>query len=373
MKKRLNNIIKTLQKKKITNIKKINEGRFSDVFLATKDNQQIAIKVQKKETQEVEESESASPEITNLEIFNDEIKLLSDLKEPGHQNVVKYLEHFTIKVPDETMCIVLNPMQIDLCKTIEEFYEYGMPIDTVKKITKQLLSGIDYIHSKNIIHTDLKPENILVRKGEEKNDVLIQVGDLGNGCWFDKHFTNNIGTTEYRSPESLLNMDYNEKIDVWAVACIVFEVLTGDYLFDPHSYFDSDSDEESESPEGSDDEESDDDYESDEESDDEDDEISEIIDHIQLYLFHQTLGKIPKYISRQGKYFRDFYNPAGNLKKCPIEIEKNKESISDILRYDYNFNEKDAKEIEEFLLPMLEYDQEKRISAEDALKAPWLN
>lgn len=56
---------------------------------------------------------------------------------------------------------------------------------------------------------------------------------MGNACWTHKHFTNNIQTREYRSPEAILGLEYSTSTDIWSVACIVFELLTNDYLFKP--------------------------------------------------------------------------------------------------------------------------------------------
>lgn len=59
--------------------------------------------------------------------------------------------------------------------------------------------------------------------------------DFGNGCWVDKHFTEDIQTTQYRAPEVIIRSRYGPAVDVWSVACILFELLTGDQLFHPRS------------------------------------------------------------------------------------------------------------------------------------------
>lgn len=57
--------------------------------------------------------------------------------------------------------------------------------------------------------------------------------DFGNACWTHKHFTDNIQTREYRAPEAILGIEYDASTDIWSTACIVFELLTNDYLFRP--------------------------------------------------------------------------------------------------------------------------------------------
>ena len=74
-------------------------------------------------------------------------------------------------------------------------------------------------------------------------DLRCKIVDLGNACWIHKHFTNDIQTRQYRCPEVLLGAKYSTSADMWSFACIVFELATGDFLFDPHSGDDFDRDE----------------------------------------------------------------------------------------------------------------------------------
>jgi len=62
---------------------------------------------------------------------------------------------------------------------------------------------------------------------------IAKICDLGNACWTDKHFTDDITTRQYRAPESILQVGYDTKVDIWSHACMIFELITGDYLFDP--------------------------------------------------------------------------------------------------------------------------------------------
>ena len=61
----------------------------------------------------------------------------------------------------------------------------------------------------------------------------VKIVDLGNACWTYKHFTDDIQTRQYRAPEVLLGANYDTSVDIWSLACIVFELVTGDLLFDP--------------------------------------------------------------------------------------------------------------------------------------------
>lgn len=66
-------------------------------------------------------------------------------------------------------------------------------------------------------------------------DINVKVADLGNACWIDRHFTEDIQTRQYRSLEVLIGAGYGTSSDIWSVACMAFELATGDYLFEPHS------------------------------------------------------------------------------------------------------------------------------------------
>ena len=56
---------------------------------------------------------------------------------------------------------------------------------------------------------------------------------MGNACYLDNHYSDIIQTREYRSPEVILGGEYDESADIWSLACMIFELITGDYLFDP--------------------------------------------------------------------------------------------------------------------------------------------
>jgi serine/threonine-protein kinase SRPK3 len=63
--------------------------------------------------------------------------------------------------------------------------------------------------------------------------LKVKIADLGNACWKHHHFSTLIQTRQYRSPEVILGQTYNESADIWSLACMMYEVLTGDLLFQP--------------------------------------------------------------------------------------------------------------------------------------------
>ena len=166
----------------------------------------------------------------------------------------------------------------------------------------------------------------------DKN-IRIKIVDFGNGCWVHKHFTDNIQTREYRSPEVLLGIPYKENTDIWSLACTVFEMLTSNFLFKPKKS----------------------------------EKYSKNDDHLALMMEH--LGKMPKNFALKGKYSREYLNKNGQL----LKIKDLKETtILDALMEEDQIPLEEAEKIEQFLLPMLQYDPDKRISAQEALKNEWL-
>ena len=63
--------------------------------------------------------------------------------------------------------------------------------------------------------------------------VRLKICDLGNGCWTYHQFSSQIQTRQYRSPEVLIGAKYNETADLWFLAAMLFEIITGDFLFEP--------------------------------------------------------------------------------------------------------------------------------------------
>lgn len=117
---------------------------------------------------------------------------------------------------------IFNKADYDLHDFI---YKYDYNINKAIFYMVQLLLGLEYIHSKKIIHRDIKATNILIFEKEN----LAKICDFG----FSTPFTNQgnrtpgLVTTIYRPPEITLgNPKYNYKIDIWSLGCIFFELVS---------------------------------------------------------------------------------------------------------------------------------------------------
>ena len=109
----------------------------------------------------------------------------------------------------------------------------GRPLkeDQVWKFFIQMVLGIADLHTKKILHRDIKAMNIFLTKDQE-----IRIGDLGVAKEMKQDFTHTIvGTPYYLSPEMCEEKPYNEKTDIWALGCILYELCTGDHPFDANN------------------------------------------------------------------------------------------------------------------------------------------
>lgn len=93
----------------------------------------------------------------------------------------------------------------------------------------QILRGLKYIHSANVIHRDLKPSNLLLNAN---CDLKICDFGLARLSAENEFMTEYVVTRWYRAPELLLNSsDYTAAIDVWSVGCIYMELMNRKPLF----------------------------------------------------------------------------------------------------------------------------------------------
>ena len=167
----------------------------------------------------------------------------------------------------------------------------------------------------------------------ESNIIKIKIGDMGNGCWIDYHFSSEIQTREYRCPEAIVGYKWGCAVDLWSVACLLFELLTGDVLFSPQAGKSYSK---------------------------EDDHMAQI---------EELLGEVPKKLKTKGKYSRALYRRNGNLRNIGGLRPWN---LFEVFTQKYGVEENLAQEMTDFLLPMLEIDPCLRADAGGMVNHPWL-
>lgn len=351
------------------------------------------------------------------------IKLIDDFEIEDKQKIIKKTikgkrgkyRHIYDDEVNIRYCAVFDKLGDNLYDVVKNTYKNGyithkkskssikismrnrrLPISIVKHITRQMLDGIVFLHSQGIIHTDLKLENLLVKTKIEKyadfniSDFDITIVDFGNACYQNNLRSDYVQTLEYRAPECILGYNYNSKIDIWSIGCIVFELLTGCPLFplssnprvhiknkydhddDILSSSDSDNKTSRKSPRnipskencgggGSG---------SDSGSDSEDDE-DDLITFIHLYKIQSMIGNLPIEKYKQLEKYKSFYNRYGELRHFHPQTILER-SLRDIMHHDYFYKKNDAKKIEEFLLNMIRWNESERKSAQELLNEPWL-
>ncbi|EAS02451.2 Serine/Threonine kinase domain protein (macronuclear) [Tetrahymena thermophila SB210] len=119
-------------------------------------------------------------------------------------------------------------------------YQSKIDHDLIKRILKEIITAVEYLHSEGICHRDLKPDNILI-----SNDLQnIKIIDFEISKRF-KYFRQNktgvlkvcemwtrTGTLDFQSPEMFESAGYTEAVDIWAIGVIAYYLLTGRLPFD---------------------------------------------------------------------------------------------------------------------------------------------
>ncbi|XP_064090290.1 cyclin-dependent kinase-like 4 isoform X2 [Macrobrachium nipponense] len=151
-----------------------------------------------------------------------EIRMLKQLKHPNLINLIEVFRrkrklHLVFEFCDHT---VLNEL---------EKHPKGCPPELTKRITFQLVTAVKFCHDSNCIHRDVKPENILLTK-----DGVVKLCDFGFARMLSpgENYTDYVATRWYRAPELLVgDTQYGPAVDVWAIGCVLAEMVKGEALW----------------------------------------------------------------------------------------------------------------------------------------------
>ncbi|KAH7729010.1 Protein CHK-1 a [Aphelenchoides avenae] len=143
----------------------------------------------------------------------------------NHENVLKYIS-MRVNDEDQFQLFLEYADGGELFDQIEP--DVGMPPSRACFYFKQLMDGLEYIHSKGIAHRDIKPENLLLTK----KDVL-KISDFGMATIFqhdgrERYLNTKCGTVPYAAPEIFTGRYRGSPIDVWSSGVVLVTLLTGE-------------------------------------------------------------------------------------------------------------------------------------------------
>lgn len=212
----------------------------------------------------------------------------------------------------------------------------GKNIDKIKKMKSE-----DKLKIRKIVHATICYQNEIELDNEDIptsnididliNDPSIIISDFGAACTEDESYDEDFGTRYYRAPEVVLQGETTEKVDIWAAACILYELIQGSFLFDPDK----------------------DKYKS--------------RDYYHLLEMSKVSGKFSKKFLKTTKNWKSFFDRDGYL----IDTE---------FREYYDWDElldkigecKEKEQVKDLLQSMISLIPKNRPSAHDVLKHSWL-
>lgn len=183
-------------------------GRYSSVFEGFKGNEKIIIKTLKPIKQiKINREVMILQKLKNHDYITKLISVVVDHEFTNYSLIFEYLPHESLK---------------SLYKKLS--------FEEIKSYMKMILEGLDYAHSKGIMHRDIKPQNIIINRPKKQLKII----DWGLSEFYipEKTYSCSVATKYYKAPELLMNFGtYDYSIDVWSVGCILIELITNRSVF----------------------------------------------------------------------------------------------------------------------------------------------
>ncbi|CAG7942234.1 unnamed protein product [Penicillium salamii] len=213
----------------------------------------------------------ASENSQELSIHNE---LSSAQPHAGKEHVIPLLDHFEHEGPNGVhLCLVFPLMMSDgEAMTIRG---KGRNASYVRAVSRQIILGLDFLHQNNMIHGDLQPANILFTVNEiqcrdflihpqfspvrwlpgitpdssaprylmvsqrprgmlddaSASSLMVKIGDLGGAIRTNDSNSSPVTPLALRAPELIEGQAWDEKIDIWALGCLIFQLATNEPLF----------------------------------------------------------------------------------------------------------------------------------------------
>ncbi|XP_037835167.1 serine/threonine-protein kinase Nek8 isoform X2 [Kryptolebias marmoratus] len=196
---------------KYEKIKVVGRGAFGIVHLCRRrgDGALVILKEIPVEQMSRDERLSAQNECQVLKLLN-------------HPNIIEYYENF---LEDKALMIAMEYAPGGtLAEYIQKRCNSLLDEDTILHFFVQILLALYHVHNKLILHRDLKTQNILL----DKHQMIVKIGDFGISKILvskSKAYTV-VGTPCYISPELCEGKPYNQKSDIWALGCVLYELAS---------------------------------------------------------------------------------------------------------------------------------------------------
>ncbi|KAJ3114216.1 hypothetical protein HK098_007415 [Nowakowskiella sp. JEL0407] len=252
----------TFNNGRYTVVRKLGYGSFSTVWLAKTVGFQfpfVALKICK--------AGASSKEADILDHLT-----VANPNHPGYKHILGFLDQFEHQGPNGThLCLVFEVMGVSVVSGTDYLPNQRYPVSVAKEIARQVLLGLSYVHECRIVHCDVQPGNFLfahpnlamlacedfsneprvevlrtdnkpLEDGDPKylaisqyvlipddyfsKSFVIKVSDFGGARRFLDCGEIPVTPTRLRAPELVLNLSWDNKIDIWSMGCVIFELVT---------------------------------------------------------------------------------------------------------------------------------------------------
>ncbi|TWU72628.1 hypothetical protein ED733_000214 [Metarhizium rileyi] len=363
--------------KRYTILRKLGYGQYSTVWLAkdSKCQRYVALKVLRADCY------GGPHDIFEREILSRIKEVSRDSSHEGRFHVLHLLGHFNHRGPNgDHVCLVFDVLGHHLYFQAVKYEDGKLPVKAVKKMARQLLLGLDFLHREcGIIHTDLKPTNIVLDL-ETPNDTVskyidsipprttvrqngaivplreviptplvsemaslhVRIIDFGVASWRERHLSEKIQSPALRAPEVTLGAAWDTGVDIWSLGCLLVEFVQGIVLFSGEA-----------SEEG-----------------------TWTAEDDQLARMAEVLGPFPTSLLQRGRRSTEFFDEKGkliripNFKRTSLERLINGEEKPFLRPLD--MPEAEVATFIDFIKGMLEIDPTSRKSAADLLQHEWI-
>ncbi|KAI8054315.1 kinase-like domain-containing protein [Syncephalis plumigaleata] len=205
--------------------KLIGKGSFGRVFMAVNGTCGDVMAVKQVEIPQIQSKRQMEKQEQMILKLYEEIKLMKDL---DHINIVQYLG---FELDSRNINIFLEYVPGGSILSMVRKLGCGFPMPVTRSFTRQILCGLKYLHDSSIVHRDIKGANILV-------DLhgTCKISDFGVSrrreyaeAYEERQLSYQAeGSVFWMAPEVVKQRDYSAKVDIWALGCVMIEMITAD-------------------------------------------------------------------------------------------------------------------------------------------------